>query len=209
MFPADIMLAYLAACTLVVLSPGPDNILAVGRGLSQGPLAAALSSFGAGIGIMGHTAAATLGLSLLIQGSDTAFLAVKLAGGLYLLWLGYKALVSGGLISFAPANHLPLPRVFAVGVLSNLLNPKPGLFVLAFLPQFASAARGPVEIQMLVFGAIFAVMTTIIFSLMGAFAAQLSAWLQRRPRVVRGMNVGAGLVFIASGLSVLALRQRA
>ena len=61
---------------------------------------------------------------------------------------------------------------------------------------------------MLVFGAIFAMMTTIIFSLMGAFAAHLSAWLQRRPRVVRGMNVGAGLVFIASGLSVLALRQR-
>lgn len=208
MFPTDVLLAYTAACVVVVLSPGPDNLLAIGRGLSQGRLAAALSAFGAGIGIMGHTLAATFGLSLLIQGSPQAFLVVKVVGAVYLIWLGAKALLAGDLISFAPAARLPLRRVWLTGVLSNLLNPKPGLFVLAFLPQFADAGRGPVQVQMLVYGAIFAVLTTLIFTLLGAFAARLAGWLQVRPRVVRGANVGAGLTFIAAGLSVLSLKQR-
>lgn len=208
MFPTEILLAYVAACTLVVVSPGPDNILAIGRGLSQGPLAAALSAFGAGLGILFHTLAATFGLSLIIQGSPEAFWAVKVVGALYLLWLGCKALVAGDLISFQPSARVPLRKVLLTGVLSNVLNPKPGLFVLAFLPQFVSAGRGPVVAQMLVYGAIFALMTAVIFALMGGFASRLAGWLQARPRMVRGMNVGAGLTFIAAGLSVLSLKQR-
>ena len=131
-----------------------------------------------------------------------------LTGGLYLLWLGYKALASRDLISFQPSARQPLRKVFLTGLLSNVLNPKPGLFVLAFLPQFVSAGRGSVTVQMLVYGAIFAVMTAIIFSILGSMASQLSAWLQRHPRFGTGLNVGAGLTFIASGLSVLALKQR-
>lgn len=208
MFPIDNSLSYVAVCLLVVLSPGPDNILAVSRGLSQGRAAAALTSFGAGLGIMFHTLAATVGLSLLIQNSPGAFWAVKAVGAVYLLWLGYKALASNNLISFAATGRLPLRRVFLTGVLSNVLNPKPGLFVLAFLPQFVDAARGSVQIQMLVYGAIFAVLTALIFTAMGSSASTLSRWLSSRPRVVKGVNVGAGLAFIAAGLSVLTLKQR-
>jgi threonine/homoserine/homoserine lactone efflux protein len=98
--------------------------------------------------------------------------------------------------------------VLVTGVLSNLLNPKPGLFVLAFVPQFVDAGRGPVATQMLVYGAVFAVLTTLIFALMGGFASRLAGWLQTRPRVVRGLNLSAGLTFIAAGLSVLSLKQR-
>lgn len=79
MFPIDTLLACVAACIVVVISPGPDNILAISHGLSQGRLAAALSSLGAGIGIMCHTLAATFGLSLLIQGSPEAFWVLKAA----------------------------------------------------------------------------------------------------------------------------------
>jgi threonine/homoserine/homoserine lactone efflux protein len=208
MFPLDTRLAYLAACVLVVVSPGPDNILAISRGLSQGRLAAALSSMGAGLGIMCHTLAATFGLSLLIQGSPQAFWVVKAVGAIYLIWLGYKALAARNLISFKPAAHLPLRRVLATGVLSNLLNPKPGLFVLAFLPQFVDATRGPVAAQMLVYGAIFAATTAVIFTFMGGFAWRLAGWLQQRPRVVKGANIGAGLTFVAAGLSVLTLERR-
>ena len=208
MFPTDILIAYLAAVLLVVISPGPDNILAVSRGLSQGRVAAMLSSVGAGLGIMFHTVAGALGLTLLIQASPTAFLAVKLVGAAYLLWLGFKALVSRNLITFTPAAKQSLPRVFATGLLSNVLNPKPGLFVLAFIPQFMSAARGPVHVQMLVYGAIFAVLTAVIFSVLGWYAARLSGWLAQRPKVVAAANVGAGLTFIGAGLSILALGRR-
>jgi threonine/homoserine/homoserine lactone efflux protein len=208
MFPIQVLLAYFAAVLLIVIAPGPDNILAISRGLSQGRLAAALSSIGAGLGIMVHTIAATLGLALLLQTSPTAFWVVKAVGAAYLLWLGVKAITSRSLISFEPAKQQPLRRVFATGLLSNVLNPKPGLFVVAFIPQFVSVERGSVPVQMLVYGAMFAVITTIIFTLLGAFSAQLSRWLSSRPRAVAGANVGAGLTFIAAGLSILMLERR-
>ncbi|MEQ1686200.1 MAG: LysE family translocator [Burkholderiaceae bacterium] len=208
MFPPDVLAAYLAATLLVVIAPGPDNILAIGRGLSQGRVAAILSSTGAGLGILVHTLAAALGLTLVIQASPAAFWAVKLAGAAYLLWLGFKALTARNLISFTPAARQSLTRVFATGLLSNVLNPKPGLFVLAFIPQFVSAGRGSVTTQMLVYGAIFALLTALIFSALGCYAAGLSGWLARRPRATHWLNVGAGATFIASGISILALGQR-
>lgn len=208
MFPTDALLAYLAATLLVVIAPGPDNLLAISRGLSQGPLAGALSSLGAGLGIMAHTLAATLGLALVLQTSPLAFLAIKVLGAAYLLWLGYKAIVARDLVTFVPAQQQPLRRVFMTGLLSNLLNPKPGLFVVAFIPQFTHPERGSVSLQMLGYGAIFAVLTALVFALLAGFASRLSAWLVRRPRVVGGVNVGAGLAFMAAGLSVLALGRR-
>jgi threonine/homoserine/homoserine lactone efflux protein len=209
MFPTDILAAYVAAVIVVVFAPGPDNILAISRGLSQGRLAAALSSLGAGLGIMVHTVAATLGLALLVQASPVAFWAIKLLGAGYLIWLGIKAVTSRRLISFVPAHRESLRRVFATALLSNVLNPKPGVFVVAFLPQFVSVERGSVAVQMLVYGAIFAIVTTAVFSVLGAFAARLAAWLGRRPRVVAGLNIGAGLTFIVAGLSILALQRKA
>ena len=208
MFPPDILAAYLAATLLVVIAPGPDNTLAISRGLSQGRAAAALSSLGAGLGILFHTLAAALGLTLVIQASPAAFWAVKLAGAAYLLWLSFKALTSRNLISFTPAAHQRLARVFVTGLLSNVLNPKPGLFVLAFIPQFVSAGRGSVSTQMLVYGAIFAALTALIFSVLGCYAARLSGWLAQRPRATRWLNLGAGATFVASGISILALGQR-
>jgi threonine/homoserine/homoserine lactone efflux protein len=209
MFPPELLVAYFGAVLLVVISPGPDNILAVSRGLSQGRLAGVLSSAGAGLGILCHTVAAALGLALVLQTSPLAFWVVKGLGATYLFWLGYKALTSRSLISFRPAEHLPLSRVFTTALLSNVLNPKPGLFVVAFIPQFTSPTRGSVPTQMLVYGAIFAVLTAVIFAVLASFAAQLAAWLSRRPRVVAAANVGAGLTFIAAGLSILTLGRRA
>ncbi len=208
MFPPEILFAYLAAVLLVIVAPGPDNLLALSRGLSQGRAAAVLSSIGAGLGIMVHTTAAALGLTLVIQASPAAFWAVKLVGAAYLLWLGIRALTARNLISFAPAAKIPLRRVFLTGLLSNVLNPKPGLFVLAFIPQFVSASRGPVAFQMLVYGAIFSVLTAMVFSVLGSYAARLSAWLARRPRTTSWLNRGAGAAFIASGISILALGNR-
>lgn len=208
MFPTDILGAYLVAVLIVVIAPGPDNILAISRGLSQGWAAAAASSVGAGLGILVHALAATLGLALLLQTSTWAFWAVKLVGAAYLVWLGVQALRSRSLISFAPSARQTLPRVFATGLLSNVLNPKPGLFVVAFIPQFVAPERGSVQVQMLVYGAIFAVLTAVIFTLLGGFSARLSQALARRPRALLAANVGAGLTFIAAGLSILALDRR-
>lgn len=208
MFPIDIWLAYTLACIFIVLAPGPDIVLSIARGLSQGRLAAMLSGLGAGTGILVHSVVATFGLALLIQTSATAFLVIKLVGATYLIWLGAKALLSRNLVSFAPTAQRPLRAIYLAGLMSNLLNPKIGLFVLAFLPQFVSADRGPVEVQMMTYGAWLAVIAAAGLSIIGSFASVLSNWMRRSPRLVAGINIGAGLTFVTTGLSAAAIQNR-
>lgn len=208
MFPLDIWLAYTAACLLLVIAPGPDNLLAIGRGLSQGRLAAIVSGVASGAGILFHTTTAALGLTLLMQTSAVAFWIVKIIGAGYLLWLGIKVLRSRNLINFTPAAKQPLRTIFLTGFLSAALNPKPGLFVLAFIPQFVNPQLGSVTLQMFVYGVWFALLTAVGFALMGVFASVLTRSLKTRPRLVNGLNVGAGVTFVASGVSVVALNQK-
>ena len=208
MFPINIWLTYTAACLLLVLAPGPDNLLAIGRGLSQGRIAAIVSGMASGVGILFHVTTASLGLTLLMQTSAVAFWVVKLIGAGYLLWLGIKVLRTRSLISFQPAARQSLSRIFLTGLLSSALNPKPGFFVLAFIPQFVDPQRGSVTVQMLAYGIWFAVLTAVGFTLMGIFATALSRFLHQRPRLVNGLNLGAGLTFVASGVSIAALRQK-
>ncbi|WP_192181841.1 LysE family translocator [Mesorhizobium amorphae] len=207
MFPIDIWLAYTIASVLIVLAPGPDIVLSIARGLSQGRLAATVSGMGAGTGILIHSLAATFGLALLIQTSAAAFLALKLAGAAYLVWLGAKALFSRNLVSFAPTARRPLHAIYLAGLMSNVLNPKIGLFVLAFIPQFVSADRGSVNTQMLTYGAWLAIIAAIGLSLIGGFASVLSRWLHSRPRAVAGINIGAGITFVMTGLSAAAMKH--
>jgi threonine/homoserine/homoserine lactone efflux protein len=207
MFPIDIWLAYTLASVLIVLAPGPDIVLSISRGLSQGRIAATLSGLGAGTGILLHSLAAAYGLALIIQTSAIVFLAVKLAGTGYLIWLGTRALLYRNLVTLAPAARRPLHAIYLGGLMSNVLNPKIGLFVLAFIPQFVSAGRGPVETQIMTYGAWLAVIAAVGLSLVGSFASGLSHWLLRRPRVVAGINIGAGVTFVTTGLSAATIQR--
>jgi len=208
MFPFDVWITYTLACVLLVVSPGPDNILAIGRGLSQGKLAACISGPSSGAGILFHVLTATFGLTLLIQTSELAFIIVKLIGAAYLIWLGIKVLRSRDLISLKAAEKTPLKEIFITGFFSAALNPKPGLFVLAFIPQFVDQTLGSVTSQMVVYGVWFAILTAIGFSLMGIFASRLTHWLKRKPGISNGLNISAGLVFIFSGFAITLLNRR-
>lgn len=208
MFPIEVWFAYTLACLLLVVSPGPDNILAIGRGLSQGKLAACISGAASGTGILFHILTATFGLTLLIQTSEIAFMAVKFIGAGYLIFLGIKVLKSRSLINLEPAAKQPIKSIFITGFLSAALNPKPGLFVLAFIPQFVNPELGSVTIQMLAYGLWFALLTAVGFSLMGIFSSKLSHWLKQKPKVINALNMGAGFTFITSGLAVAALKQK-
>lgn len=202
MIPIEIWLTYTAACVLIILVPGPDNILAVSRGLSQGRAAACISSIGAGLGLMVHVFVAILGLAALIQASAVAFSMVKLVGAGYLIWLGIKAMRSRSLITFSSHSHLPYRAIFMTGFLTNVLNPKPALFILAFVPQFVSPMHGSVELQTLFLGTWFAVLAFSIFTVLGVFSSMFARWLESRPNTILGLNIGAGTTFIAAGLSV-------
>lgn len=208
MFPFEVFITYTLACLLLVISPGPDNLLAIGRGLSQGRIAATVSGLSSGAGILFHVLAATFGLTLLIQTSELAFYIVKFVGAGYLIWLGIKVLRSRNLFSLEPAKKQSLKTIFSTGFLSAALNPKPGMFVLAFVPQFVSPYYGSVTVQMIGYGVWFAFLTAVGFSLMGIFSSQLAQWLKNKPKLVSGLNIGAGLTFVSSGLAVAFMKQR-
>ena len=208
MLPIETWLAYTGACILIILAPGPDNVLAISRGISQGRFSALVSSAGAGVGLMVHVAAAVLGLAGLIQTSAVAFGVIKVVGAAYLIWLGIKAIRSKDLVTFSASGALSNQAVFASGLLTNVLNPKPALFILAFVPQLASPAHGAVTLQMGLLGTWFAFLAFAIFAVLGAFSAGLARWLEDHPRSTLGLNYGAGLTFIAAGMSVALLESR-
>lgn len=208
MFPIDVFVTYTLACLLLVISPGPDNLLAMGRGLSQGRFAAIISGLSSGAGILFHVLAATFGLTLLIQTSETAFYIIKFIGATYLIWLGIKVLRARNLFSLEPAKKQSFKVIFSTGFLSAALNPKPGMFVLAFISQFINPTLGSVTTQMLGYGVWFALLTAIGFSLMGVFSSQLANWLKQKPRLVTSLNIGAGFTFVSSGLAIAFMKQR-
>ena len=192
---------------LLILTPGPGNILAIGRGISQGPFAACVSSISSGVGILVHVVFATLGLTALLLASSIAFTVVKVLGAAYLVWLGLKAIFSKSLISFERTEKASTRSIVVSGFLTASLSPKIGVFILAFIPQFIGQNTASVTSEMALLGSWFAFLTVLVFSFMGISSHMLTAWLRSRPRVVRGANMGAGVALVASGTSLVFAKQ--
>ncbi len=206
----EALLLFLPAVGVCIASPGPDMLLAVARGLGQGPAAALVSALGTATGIACHALLVALGLTALLSASAGAFTLLKLAGAAYLVWLGVAALRQRGPVALQAAQRLPMGRVFIAGWVANLLNPKVAVFVLAFLPQFVDATAGPAQAhaQVLGLGALFALLTVAIYAALGAVAARWRHAVLARPGWTRRLNQGAGVVLVAAGLGLLALRAR-
>jgi threonine/homoserine/homoserine lactone efflux protein len=195
----------LAAITLLVI-PGPSVLYIVTRSADQGRAAGLASVCGVHVGTLVHVAAAALGLSALLVSSATAYHTVRWLGAAYLVWLGVRRLLArdedAAVAAGGQGPRRPgLRRVFAQGVVVNVLNPKTALFFFAFLPQFVDTARGSVPLQVLVFGVAF-----ILLGLLsdGAYAMAASAgagWLRRRPGVARTTRLVSGGVLIGLGVT--------
>jgi threonine/homoserine/homoserine lactone efflux protein len=194
----------LAAVTLLVI-PGPAVLYIVTRSVDQGRAAGLASVCGIHVGTLVHVAAAAMGLSALLVSSATAYHAVRWLGAAYLIWLGVRRLLAkdepSGSAKGPDASRLGLRRIFAQGVVVNVLNPKTALFFFAFLPQFVDTSRGSVPFQVLVFGVAFVLLGLVSD---GAYAVAASAgagWLRRRPRVARASRLVSGGVLISLGVT--------
>jgi threonine/homoserine/homoserine lactone efflux protein len=200
-------LFYLPAVAIIIAIPGPDLLLSISRGLTGGRTAGSAHALGVGVGIMLHSLLAALGVSTLLTASETAFWVMKLVGGGYLIYLGVAQWRSTNVLTNIDAPPAPMMQIFWRGVLSNALNPKVALFVLAFIPQFVvtDTDAGSPFLQMLLLGAIFAVLTIIAYAALGAAAGSVSIWLRSHPAYLRGVSrVSAGM-FVAAGAAVLLL----
>lgn len=199
---------FLAAAVLITLSPGPDNLMVLGLGMSRGRLRGMAFGLGCALGCLSHTLLATIGVSALIAASPAAFTALKIAGGLYLVWLGFGALRSrgGAKASAVQAENEPLAKMFFRGVFANAINPKVVLFFLSFLPQFVVAAHGHANLQTAALGVIFTLQAAILFGLLGYFSGAIGGWLAHRPKAGMWLDRVAGGIFVALGLKLLVSR---
>jgi threonine/homoserine/homoserine lactone efflux protein len=193
-----------AAITLLVI-PGPSVLYIVTRSLDQGRAAGLASVGGIHVGTLVHVAAAAFGLSALLVSSATAYHAVRWLGAAYLIWLGVRRLLArdehGPGADGPGARRVGLPRVFAQGVVVNVLNPKTALFFFAFLPQFVDTARGSVPFQVLVFGVAFVLLGLLSDGTYALLASTGAGWLRRRPGAARASRLVSGGVLISLGVT--------
>ena len=170
-------------CLGLVLTPGPNMMYLVSRSISQGRKAGLISLGGVGLGFLVYMLSAALGLTALLFAVPLAYDTLRLAGAAYLLYLAWQALKPGGRSPFQVRN-LPVDsnrRLFAMGFLTNLLNPKIAMLYLALLPQFIDPGRGSVLIQALALGSVQIVISLSVNALIAAAAGTLASFLGSRP----------------------------
>ncbi|MCG6113696.1 MAG: LysE family translocator [Mesorhizobium sp.] len=192
--------AYVVLAAALALSPGPDVMFVIANGMRHKAGGAIAAALGIGAGSLLHAAAAAVGVSAVIAASPLAFDAMRVAGALYLAWLGIQAIrafmsntVSG---QAAPqAGDVSAARVFLRGFLTNLLNPKVIVFYLALLPQFVNVDLGNVGLQVFLLGCIHNVMGLSFLVLVGLAAGKASAWIARTG-IGRWLDGIAGLFFL-------------
>lgn len=208
MLSPEQLFGFLAAAILVTLSPGPDNLMVLSTGIAKGRARGMAFGLGCAMGCISHTVLAVLGVSALIAASPAAFTALKVAGGLYLIWMGWGAIRSrgGAHVAAAGAPGESAARVFSKGLVAAAINPKVVLFFLSFLPQFVVAARGDASVQIGLLGLVFTLQAAVIFGLLGYFSGSIGAWLQRTPTAGAWLDRIAGAVFIGLGLRLIVAR---
>ena len=205
------LLVFIGVAALVIVVPGPDTAVVTKNVLVHGRRAAFATSLGVSAGLSVWTLAAAVGVASVVRASALAFTVLKLIGALYLIWLGFQALRAAGRTeSGAGSRPAPKPAIgalagFRQGFLSDLANPKIGIFFTSLLPQFVDPGQS-VLLPFLALGAVFVSMTVLWLSAYCLIAARAAQTLQR-PRVKAAMDRLTGLVLIGLGLC-LAVEHR-
>ncbi len=182
-YPIEHFLAFVAGGLVVNFTPGQDIFFATACGIQGGPRVGAIAGIGVGVGVLWHVALAALGLSALIAAHPEMLTAIKYLGALYLLYLAWNAWRSTGGMQAGRGARTYL-GAFRRGILSNVLNPKPVLFILAFLPQFVDPALGPVWMQIILLGLVFSLTGTIVTAGFGYLAGHAGQVIGARMGVV-------------------------
>ncbi|HTS85355.1 MAG TPA: LysE family translocator [Usitatibacter sp.] len=200
---------YVAASLALIATPGQDMIYVITRSLAQGRFAGVCSAVGVCIGILVHTALAALGVGAILHASETLFVALKLAGAAYLIYLGVKLLATraGREGIAAPKDRLSPGALVRQGILSNVTNPKIVLFFFAFLPQFVDPASAHATRDLALLGVLYALLALPVKAAVGIAAGSLSERVLRNPSMIAWMNRVSGGVLVALGLR-LAMSER-
>ncbi|MVU79192.1 LysE family transporter [Nocardia sp. ET3-3] len=210
MIETTAVLGVAAAELGLVLTPGPNMMYLVSRTISQGRRAGLVSLAGVGVGFGAYMVAATAGITAVFAVVPALYLALKIAGAVYLLYLAWKILRPGGVSPFAPIELPPdsSRRLFTMGLVTNLLNPKIAILYMALIPQFVVPAHGRVWLQSLVLGAVQTSIAVTVNGLIVLSAGAIAAFLAGRPLWLRAQRFVTGTVLGAMAVLVLNDRTR-
>jgi len=200
------LIAFALIALGMVLTPGPNMMYLVSRSISQGPAAGLISLGGVALGFVFWILAAALGITALLVAVPYAYDALRLAGAAYLAWLAWQALRPGGRSPFQP-RQLPQDsarRLVAMGLMTNLLNPKVAMVYLALLPQFIDPERGSVLSQLLVLGLTQVSISVTVNSMIALAAGGISLFLAKNPlwMLVQRWLMGTVLAGLAVRMAV-------
>ena len=201
-FDSPRLAVFVVAALVLLLVPGPSVLYIVARSIDQGRRAGITSVLGIHVGTLVHIAAATAGLSALIVSSAVAFTAVKTAGAVYLIGLGlWTIFARRAEPDVALGGERALRRVFAQGIVVNVLNPKTALFFLAFLPQFVDPNAAHPALQVAFLGLLFMALGLVTDSLWAVVAGTAGGVLRRSARYVKIQRYVAGSVYVGLGVA--------
>lgn len=186
--------------SLLIMTPGPNFIYVLTRGVTQGRRPALMAALGLGCGVLVHTTLAAIGVAALIRSSYLAFQVIKYGGSGYLVYLGVKTLIDHdhGLVG-VPHTATGSRTIIGQSIVASLSNPKTILFFLSFLPQFLNTAAPSATPQLLLLGGIYLLLTVLLYGMVGYFAGSIGRWLQRRAGVASRLRWVTGGCFIGLG----------
>ncbi|WP_415813470.1 LysE family translocator [Mesobacillus thioparans] len=196
---------FLMTAILLNLTPGTDTMYIVSRSISQGRTAGMYSALGITSGVVVHTLLAAFGLSVILTQSALLFNAIKIAGAIYLAYLGVKMIMDKS--NGNEQKSLPIHsnrKIFFQGVVTNVTNPKVALFFLAFLPQFIHADAGSASpIPFIILGLTFTLTGGIWCLITAYFSSMATSKLRENVKVGTALNRLTGIIFIGMGISLL------
>ena len=206
MLSAQSLGLFVLACLLLAITPGPNLLYLVPRTLCQGRRAGIVSLAGTSVGFVFHVVAAALGLTAIFLTVPVLYDAIRYLGAAYLIWLAWDALRPGGREPFQTRTLPPVSpgRLFRMGVLISVLNPKVAMFYLALFPQFVDATRGSVLLQALMLGLLQIAINTLGDLCFVLAAGAITGWLASRPlwSALQRWVLGVVLAGIALRLAV-------
>lgn len=192
-----------AAALLMAVTPGPNMVYLISRSICQGRKAGLMSWFGVVLGFTVHMICASLGLTALFMAVPLGYELLKFAGALYLLWLAWQAVRPGASSPFEAKNLPPEPprKLFMMGLLTSILNPKVAIFYLSVLPQFMSTEQGSLLVQSLLLGITQVGIGSSVNLMVTLSAAAIAGWFAQNRRWLAIQRYVMGLV-----LGVLAVK---
>ncbi|MDL5511111.1 LysE family translocator [Arenibacter sp. M-2] len=204
MIPIHDLLLFGLAALIMVLSPGPNMIYLISRSLSQGKNAGIISLFGVLCGFLFHILMVSFGLTAIFFAIPYAFVTVKFLGVGYLLYLAYKSIRSGDRVFDTNQNLKPNKplKLFNIGFMTNVLNPKMAVFYLSFFPQFIKPENGSILSQSFQLGIVQIIISFAVNFLIVISAAKMAKWFARKPIWLRIQKW-----FMASVLTGLAVKM--